>query len=255
MGMTEEEAVQLASKGNVDAMMALGMQYKDIPEKAARWFEMAAHKGNITAIDWMCAYLRILASLEELASSPSNDEVIDKREKILNLLKLKIDVFNSKVKGYESINLNKLMSDLSEAECDLETSYFYKGMLDEVNMMIQNKGVDNIIKREFIMYACINAYISEDRNKNKLRFELLNKVENDLEYASAEKGVFEEAIYAITITKIAFFYREVYGNIDKAYQLLMTMLNYMQSDTGRKTIANELSHYHKKMFGGYKYVE
>ena len=85
---------------------------------------------------------------------------------------------------------------------------------------------------------------------------VLTPIIKDPTYAAADKATWEEDAYALTAWQLSMLYKNngSQPDLESAVSLLNFVLRAVKNENNLTVIRNELSHYQKKLFGGYKYV-
>ena len=89
-------------------------------------------------------------------------------------------------------------------------------------------------------------------------YAVLNTISQDRAYANLEKDALEESLYAAGLHNLSNIYRiglpgTVQQNLDSAVSILNMAISVIRDAEFRKILQDELSHYKKKLFGGYQY--
>lgn len=102
----------------------------------------------------------------------------------------------------------------------------------------------------------------QDENANKqdvIFFENIMKslkefVEQNEDYRQRKKAFQENIIYNMAVLSLCKYYSSKEQH-DNAVNLLNLILSSNQNNESDNMLIEELSHYKKKIFGGYKYIE
>ena len=105
----------------------------------------------------------------------------------------------------------------------------------------------------------LSIFIGEnDFSRHQEVYDLLLELENNIEFAETEKMEIEETVYASAALLLSHYCRGNFLNLtpdlDRAVEVLNFVKSHLKREDEKKNIENELRRYHKKLFGGYKYV-
>lgn len=254
--MTLEEAKALAEQGDVDAMMALASYYSEEgdAEEAFRYYELAAECGNFMAILKVTEVANMSANLQmtmlEKAGicAPEFEEDLKKAydwtTKLVDSAKTLDDP--SKV----ATNVHDIMM---EALSRLAAMYNVRKNYKDLASL--TKGIDDPYAQ--VVYGFALFQLSENEREFKEGFNLLKNLENSACWKDDfQKNLPERGLLVIMAVSLSCLYRTVDNDIDSAYRVLEKALGYLTDDSAKEDIENEMStHYRKKLFGGYAYIE
>lgn len=267
--LSKEETFDLAYKGNSEAMVIVGGYYNklategeyndDYFQEAKKWYSLAAEKGNLIG-----AYRYILclnfeahtAMRIDFRGSKGNWELL--LQKTVQLL----DEINQKELDIKSIDFDLLIEKKNTSIYYLSViNYFSDNVSNACNLITQNDD-----DRSKLLYLLCQIQISlkkiQDENANKqdvIFFENIMKslkefVEQNEDYRQRKKAFQENIIYNMAVLSLCKYYSSKEQH-DNAVNLLNLILSSNQNNESDNMLIEELSHYKKKIFGGYKYIE
>lgn len=262
--MTLEEAKQMAEQGDIGAMCSLGDFYikqntGDSIEEAAKWYEMAAEKNVIYAIHMTVLSKKILAyaGLQIVDGSEMGWDFVKKDwEEVYDWASREMKMLNDEVPGSEQIDRGKAIGNYNDAVYHLALcNYQLKNHQVVVSLL-----KDNNEKRAKVLYGSALFDMANYDNEYEYALQQFKFIDGDVEYASAKKSRYEEKVYTVSALVLSQLYRQGLGekgaapNLEKAVKLLNFVKSYLTNDGMKELVDEELQHYQKKLFGGYKYV-
>lgn len=266
--MTIDEAIKLANEGNAEAMMSLGGHYfgENEFDEAEKWYTMAANKGVTLA-----AYLNMTISVLSGRIRQVHgawQEIIEINNRLLHWASVVLNDNDFDYANYE-INKDEIYNDIFEAYYNIAHAlYWSENYTDSINYL--KKIGENCLqyqKSRVLMGICYGELARINiGNKNYAEAEELfktvvnilsivnpnsNYIPNKNEYH--EQMVFAKAAFCLTMAYVNGIGTPV-KNIDYAHDILESALSKVTEDDAKNVIQSRLSHFQKKMFGGYKYI-
>lgn len=242
--MTLEEAIEKANGGDVGAMESLGSYYMEERElgNAFRWFLKAADEGSVFGM---------VMSANMYNTTAENDRLSGEWEKAY-------DKF-SRAQFYAA----KAMPSLEDTTQIFETlnkafygrAFIQKNIFKDYSSALETikMGDSSILKNRVLEGLCIELDSKENIfEAYKLLSILKDRKVEELkinEYNEMDQNTFVEGF-----TILALLLRMFFNQIGSAAEVLTKGYNCITYENGRKRIADELSHYKKGLFGGYKYI-
>ena len=246
--MILEEEIRNAEQGSIGAMCRIGDYYyqkirnegyeNEYENMALKYYKMAAEReelygmyrfieiGNISAkVELSFAY-----QIGIQTATKRCEEVYSIAEKTLNF----IEKYGSE--NEEMINRGMVLYQFYMASYYLAICYYFIKSEREAGRLLSR-----IDKQDIGVQA-----------------KLLLALENNIEFAETEKMEIEETVYASAALLLSHYCRGNFLNLtpdlDRAVEVLNFVKSHLKREDEKKNIENELRRYHKKLFGGYKYV-
>lgn len=254
--MNINELLETAKLGDMYAIEQVACYYLDNnnDSEAVKWFIALYEKGHLPAITMIMSIKNLLAYAESQIDGIR--EAVNSFEDAYKWATLgKADLELGKFGDDEDINID-ILTEYEIAAYNLATSYFLR------REYMKAKGVAAKINstRGEILYGLITYQNSSTTQELFEGFNYMQIIENNVDYGMVEKDEWEEFIYTHASIYISMIYRQglpehsVYANTDKAVNVLNFANTYVKREVHKKYIAEELSLYKKKLFGGYKYI-
>lgn len=262
--MTLEEGKVLAEQGDINAMCSLGdfFSKQNTGEgmvEAAKWYEMAAKKNVLYAIN----RLVLVRQMQAYAGIQIADQIdvgweFAKKdwEEVYNWVLRELEMINDKVTGSERIDKERVMKSYCDASYYLALCNYnikdYQAVIDLLKNMKE--------KRAKILYGSALFDIANDDDEYEYAIRQFKFIDGDIQYAGMEKSRHEEMEYVIVALTLSQLYRDglvergAKPDLEKAVKLLNFLKPYLRNDGIREMVEEEEKHYQKKLFGGYKYV-
>lgn len=248
--MTKQELIKMAEAGEADAvkaLMELSIQENNLSE-AIEWAEKGAELGD-------CICMIKLSRLLEIRIKQSKTMgfwalILDDSQTIQRHMKKIRDLIKEgKVTIDDDLiaNNDRLFRDAVYNEA----SAYYA--TDDNASVIRLLSTSTRTKEAYLYGMSL---FNMGRDDEKAVSVLLHAFA-DNSYANASKDAFEEMVYLSAMHTIAAYERIHRNNLEKAVEILTQALRDIQNDANRDASAmltKELSRYHKKMFGGWKYI-
>lgn len=262
--MTLEEVKQLAEQGDIGAMCSLGDFYikqntgEGITE-AAKWYEMAAERNVVYAVHMAVLAKKILsyAGLQIADGSELGWNYIKKDwQETYDWALREMRMLNDKVAGAEKIDRDQAIANYNDALYHLALCNYEQKNYKEVVSLLKDKNE----KRAKILYGSALLDMANYDDEYQYAFQQFKFIDGDVEYASARKSKYEEKVYAVAALALSQTYRlglgknDVKPDMEKSVKLLSFVRTYLANAGMKDLVDEELQHYQKKMFGGYKYV-
>lgn len=254
--MTLEEAKALAEQGDVDAMMALASYYSEEgdAEESLHYYELAAEGNNLEALSRMVEASSRMAAFS-LTMFEARKYVSGTEESVEKAYYWAIK-FAAAVNKLENPaqELREYANDsLLLAVSRLAVVYCLGKKFDALARI--TKSIDDPFAQAFYGFALFKL---SDRNEEIMAsFELLKNLENALCWkAEYQKSLLLRALLTEMAVDLSEMYRLFASDVDSAYRVLEKALGYLTDDSAKEDIENVMStHYRKKLFGGYAYIE
>lgn len=269
--MILEEEIKKAEQGNIGAMCRIGDHYRrkiieegyeqEYEEMALKYYKMAGEGGELYGMYWFVEMgnISVMAELSfafhiGIQRGMERCEVIyEWSEKALSC----IEKYGSS--NEEMINRDMILSELYLASYHLALCYFFMDMELEVEQLIsridkQNRGV------EVNLLLAVNIIMggSDGASRYQEAYNLLLEMEDNVEFAQRKKMEMEEDVYVFAAGFLATYFRGAFLNMTPDLNRSVKVLNFvkdnLQYEDRKAVLEKELRCYHKKLFGGYKYV-
>mgnify|MGYP003297377559 CR=1 FL=1 len=255
--MTIEEAIQLAENGDIGAMISLGDYYvqknnADGVENAYKWYAMAAKHKVVYAIHMALLTKKISAESSLLVATQVEYGVsfaMDEWRELYELASDELDCITKGLPGSEDLKIEDTIANLKEATYHYALCAYSLGDYTKACALIADS--DDI--RSVILYGSCLIQLADNAKEMANAAMLFAPVIHNQEYVAAQKSALEENAYrtaAIQLSRI----NKLVGDLETAVSILTFMSNAVRRDNNKQAISEELSHYQKKLFGGYKYV-
>lgn len=253
--MTIEEAIQKAENDDVGAMIALGdfyFQEEKDNEQAVKWYEMAAKHKVVYAIH-MTVLLKLISAQAAMLIAKQVEYgvqfAMEDWKSVYEWLAEELECINNNVPGSESLKIEDSIEKFKEASYNYALCCYFLGDYATASALISD--FDNT--PSIILYGSCLIQLGENGKDMANAIKTLTPVICDREYVAASKSALEEDAYRIAGIMLSRLHR-IAGNMEPAVELLTFMSNAVRRDNNKQAISDELSHYQKKLFGGYKYV-
>ena len=268
--MTLEEAIQRANEGDTKCMVMIGDYYgsnEDLEmveqfRQALPWYERAAAVGDPNGLNkaamiydiWGAAhkdqgfwdsaldyYGRALANIDEILQYPNLNE-----------------------KTVPSLIERKINDSYEVAFCKYVLEYDKLEIIESLSEVVK---MENAIKPQMLVAVC-SLNISSDTFRGNMVKENLPRIKKafnesktllnifeteDLTSVFSSLGFFEELELSKGYSYLSTFYQK--NDPNRAYNILLRGYQAVKNDDIKKLFVDQLSHYKKKMFGGYQYIE
>jgi len=262
--LTLEEAKQLAEQGDIGAMCSLGDFYikqntGDGIEEASKWYEMAAERNILYAVHMTVLSKKILsyAGLQIVDGSETGWGFVKKDwQETYDWALREMGMLNDEVAGAEKIDRNQAISNYNDALYYLALCNYEQKNYQEVVSLLK----DTKEKRAKVLYGSALFDMAHYDEEYEYALQQFNFIDGDVEYASSQKSKYEEKVYALAALVLSQIYRQGLGkngvtpNMEKAVKLLDFVKTNLANEGMKELVNEELQHYQKKLFGGYKYV-
>ncbi len=243
--MDIELTKKAAEEGDADACIEVGKwiyeqkQNAQGMREANKWYEMAANLGHPQGYRMVILGKKVFAhATTQMAAyqeaGEAWNEIADWADKMRKLINCSDD-------------------DIAFAEDEFFDACYHVGVCmvcadqaDSAYNMFKN--VDNV-KVNVLKGAAIKINSGEDLINS---YQLLSGLE-DLEYISMIGDKAEEIVAALGALRISAYYRLIKNDSDQAFSSLDKVANALDDGTGKNIIVDEMQHYKKGLFGGYKY--
>lgn len=250
-----DSVIQAANAGNVNAMLTLSQHYneqKDI-SRATEWADKAAEAGSVAGymISMSCHRFSITVAKELGFWQLLEEEAHTTMNRADTLLRAhsegSIALSNDQICQCEDCRNEALYALGLRIYAEDENNQRWREIIDLISTVHSTKA--------FALHGCCSVHLD---NYDKA-FQMMQRVVKDRDYAAQQKEVTEEAIYCDLLRYMAAFYRigvpgVVNQDLDTAVSILTFGLSSMYTKDFKKYFEEELRHYQKKLFGGYKYV-
>ena len=255
--MSLEELLSSANVGNVEAMLELSKYYKDMNsydgmEQSLVWSEKAAELGDPSGVVWTAYGYPVLAMINETQSVGDYKTAAfqwerAKRWASQSLAQVDLDA------EMES-EINKIIDD---AEYGMGAAhYFQKEYTTTLHDISGKSDVRSSILRGCALFAVASGEQQLIEAHNSLKV-----LDNSPAYFTSINNApdYEQRLFVRANRFFASFYRigikgSVGINLDHAVQILTTAHGAVDDADLKGQIREDLDHYKKKLFGGYKYV-
>ena len=247
--MTIEEAIQLANNGNMGAAIGLGDYYWGQKEydEAEKWYQPAAEQDIIYAIHMM-VYIGLMHGYAGMAvaNSSSLPFVRDDWEIAYKWITKELSCLESNNPGSEEINRQEVQEHMFEISYNLALCYYKENNYKKTIELIS--GYQDSRSKILLGVALVGV---EDFANALKAFE--GSVQ-DRNYDPCKHSSCEEGVYAIAIVQTSRLYK-ITNDLDHAVIILQYGLDAVKEEKNKNYIAKELTHYRKKLFDGYTYIE
>lgn len=243
--MTLEEAIEKANGGDVGAMESLGSYYMDEHNlgEAFNWFVKAADEGSFSGMVMSANMFNTLAEYDKLHG--------EWEKAYAKLSQSQFYASKALLSAEDITPILKILGDAMYGRAFIQ-NYIFKDKHTALET-IKMGGDSSVLKHRILQAVCIDLDCEENISEAyKLLSVLKDTKAEELkisEYDSMDQNVFVDGFEILAILLRIYF-----NQIDLAAEVLIKGYNCITAENGRKTIANELSHYKKGLFGGYKYV-
>ena len=255
--MTLEEAKTLADQGNINAMAALGDYYskqddEDAVDIAYQYYERAAEGG-----DWNST-VNMAQSTDRAASFAF---AMIEEGKRLTSMDADIEKAFYWAGKFDSLarSLNKSPDVLELAEENLLTAVSRLGTLyyfDEKYKDLARITKDIKYPYAQALYGLALFQLSDSDSELTDAFRALRNVENEACWKNELQGKFSRMLPVQAGLHLSAMYRILEKDIDSAYRVLDMIASRTIDDSVRQDVREEMaSHFRKKLFGGYAYIE
>lgn len=254
--MTISEIKALAEGGDVQAMMALGEHYYDkyqeddfplAAEKSLPWYEMAGMHGDVEG----ASRCMILGSAQVLMAKEAGD-FDQMREHAAYFSKV-----STQYMDIDDLVASSAYEEIGKCMDVCLYAFAVSCYLNEKFAVAAN-GLDAIKEDSeyYGMAQVLKGICLSDMDKDLEGAECLTILGNDMNslLPSAHDSVDEEILERGTLY-FALYLRMLERKTDAAYELINRALDVIDDEQVRAILLDELTHYKKKLFGGYKYVD
>ena len=255
--MTLEEAKTLADQGNINAMVALGDYYskqddKDATDIAYQYYERAAEGGDWNSTVKMAQTTDHVAAvtfamIEDGNHFTSMDADIEKAFYWAHKLDILAHSLNINPDVLEFVEENLLT-----AVSRLGTLYYFDEKYEDLVRITKD------IKHPYAqaLYGLALFQLSDSDSELAESFRALRNVENEVCWKKELQGKFSRMLPVEAGLYLSGMYRVQEKDIDSAYRVLDMIASRTIDDSVRQDVREKMaSHFRKKLFGGYTYIE
>ena len=253
--MTISELVELAEGGNVEAMMELGERYynqyqeKNLPlalEKSLPWYTMAGRHGDPDGASWCVK----MGSIQILMAK--NDARFDQMEEYALQFAEICGEFAQNEALFDSPAGEQIV-ECMDVCLYASALYLYmqkncEGAVKELEAIEQDSGYYGMA--QVLMGICLSDIDRDEEGAQCLS--ILNGDIKSLMPPIPDRT--DEEFLELGTQYYAVWLRLIELNVDAAYDLMNRVLAVVEDEAVRSLLVDELAHYKKKLFGGYKYV-
>lgn len=254
--MTDLEAVlRQAQDGNVEAMLALTSYYMNTERShadAMKWADAAADAGSASGC-MLSAHLHFLTA-QACCALGSIDSMAEECQFAYNRAIIIRDALDQNILKWDHARTKPFYELWNEIRYHLALSMSYQADFKNGEQVIPLLVTVPMTKAEFLLGVC-----NFRMEKYSETYSCLNRAFQDQDYAVAEKDTLEEGVYADGLHSLSLIYRigipgYIHCDLSKAVDVLNRAIATVKDPDFCKKLHEELNHYHKKLFGGYKYV-
>lgn len=259
--MTLKEAIAAAEHGDVKAMLSVANFYKNSGEElsvenmeqALKWYEKAAQTGNVYGLE-MAGRAHAISAALSLEIGAYADSIKEWNLAFQNFSPL------LQYKGYstekqQDIRYEAWLCIYKTAYCNIRMKKYHDALyiLDRIST--------EAVSKEMMLKAICQFHIVEQAEEYDTVYQILKNFETPSSMACLNDATSdeEEVILASGYIMLSTLYRigvsSVPSDVDRAHDILYRILEYAKGDMAIELIQEELRHYKKKMFGGYRYEE
>lgn len=250
-----DRLIQAAESGDIQAMATLIQHYfsqKDIPE-AKKWAERAVEAGSVVGY----YYSMVIHGLEMSVGYLLRrwDELLKNADIVVSRADVLLNAQREGTISLEDSDLNTVISTRNDGlyggayaiwAGKMSGDYFQR-VIDRLD------GVDTMNALTLLGLCCFR------KGNVERAFPILKKVYEDKEYRGKKESFFHEAVYVEAMHSLSEIYRLghprlVSIDLNKAVEILTTVVNCIEDEDLRGVLQRELNKYHKKLFGGYRYI-
>lgn len=255
--MTLEEAKRLADNGDVGAMMALAEYYveqkdnnEDAIDIAYEYYERAGEAGHLPAIVKVAKSKHLQGKVYI-----GMVEILGKDLTLSNIESAYIWMHKQK-KALEANNFSKdALEQANDMYLDsivwLSALYLLDNNFNDIMRITEN--VDAPVAKALRGMALY--YFAETNEEYERAFTFLKNAEHSSFWNEKYgKDKVLEILRCQTADRLSFLYRELYGNVDLAYNVLSIMLANTKDFKLRDRIQEDMSHYRQNRRGRYEYI-
>lgn len=265
--LSKEETIDLAHKGNTAAMVILGGYYNklaiegefndDYFQEAKKWYSLAEEKGNLVGayryILCLAFEANVLKQVDFIGSKENWELLLQKTlQLIYKLNQNKLDI--------ESIDINSLYKTKRDGIYYLSIIYYFEKDINKAyNLISENDDSRSKILNILCQIELNSTTDPEKYDRNVLLFEenmkfLKSFFEQSDSYRRSKKTYHENLIYNMAVLTVCKYYSSLEQH-EEAVKLLNLVLDSDPNNQSNDMLIEELSHYKKKLFGGYKYIQ
>lgn len=255
--MTLEEAKTLADQGNATAMAALGDYYskqddEDAMDIAYQYYERAAEAG-----EWNST-VNMAQTTDKVAAFTF---AVIEDGKRLTSMDAEIEKAFYWARKFDSLarSLNKSQDVQEFAEENLVTAVSRLGTLyyfDEKYKDLARITKDIQHPYAQTLYGLALFQLSDSDSELAESFRALRNVENEVCWKNELQGKFSRMLPVEAGLYLSGMYRVQEKDIDSAYRVLNMIVSRTIDDSVRQDVREKMaSHFRKKLFGGYTYIE
>lgn len=267
--MIFEEEMKKAEMGDTAAMCCIGDYYyqkireegykEKYEEAAVKYYKMAGECGEVYGMIKATEIGNISATAElSLFYELGVEVVVEHCEEVYHWAEKTLNFVDEHDSEY-SFCRDTVLDNLYLALYNLALCYYFTNrklkaekLVSEIDKKVRNIQVD------LLEALCIFGGKDAESRLEEV-YELVAGIENNVEFAQLKKCQLEETVYAGATFLLSTFYSGVYSNfipdLNRAVQILTFVKDTLQRENNKNLIEEELGHYHKKLFGGYKYVK
>lgn len=257
--MTINEAIVEANSGNVEAMLAVADFYAKSEElgngmeMALQWYEKAAETGNVYGME-MAGITYMISASTSLAIGAFADS-LEEWNRAFEKFHLLVQ--------YEGYSLEKKRDIKKKAQQCIYKTIYCNVLLkryEDALYILERISFKNVSKEMMLKGICLYHMAEETENYEEV-YDILRYFESKsaLSCLKDASNELEEMILSEGYIALSLFYRigiaGVERDIDRAYSLLSMVADKIKGKMADEFIQEELSHYKKKLFGGYKYIK
>ena len=254
--MDLEKITSLAQNGDIPSMHKLAEYYFDCKEyyKADFWYKKLYNNGLIGAVTLIALLNNHFAKMHMELDGLSDPETIPAIKEAYVWAKKKKQHI---VAGEISVDSQEKAEAIEEAEAaayNLAIAHVFRKEYTEIASLSD----DLVTTRGKIICGLGRKLSAKSEADLYAAYEKLVVLERNTEYASKSKDSREEFIYTWALIELSNLCRcgvkNISADISRAFDILSFGNVYVKDTENKDSIQNELSHYNKKMFGGYKYI-
>lgn len=247
-----DELIRQAQKGDIEAMQKLDAHYSERGDEAeaAKWGCLAAFSKS-ASLELLSVEFQEMEAAAGMQMGMWESAEETYTEIVRMLSKIQQDLMEG--------NIILSMEQQNELHAKLQDDMYRLALCKEAQEQDCNEILDLIKDRKDTKALVIKTLCYWRMQMFEKAFSQAELVYRDRRYMGEEKHPLEEGLYLDVLRDLAIVYRlglpgMVSADLSRSVDILNCAYGATKDADYRRMLAEDLSHYHKKLFGGYKYI-
>ncbi|MEZ3461381.1 MAG: hypothetical protein K1W23_04250 [Lachnospiraceae bacterium] len=262
--MTIQRALAEAKRGNVQAMLQVADfysrkmnreddHYADNLSLALKWYEKAAQTGDVYALEMTSSGYAIFAEAS-IQIGAYEDSLREWTQVYRYALPL------TSYPGYPRARRRQMHEQVMKSMYKAAYCNCLLNRYDEALDILEKMSPEPYSKEMMLKGICLFE-VAEQVRDFEIAYDALGYFDSLETFDCIRNAVdeLEELVFAKGYMFLSIYYRTglagIFRNMNRAYSILSIVSDKVTGDMAWNVIQGELSHYRRKLFGGYQYIE